>query len=74
MTQEQDNITTMFETTNSALNTNDTLWSGIPAFADAVSRVATGTAAIREKSGEQAPTGDAAVKGQLSSIWKTKCR
>ncbi len=52
----------MFETTNVVLDDQKTLWEGIPAFADAVSRVETGTAVIREKAGEQVPTGDAAEK------------
>ena len=62
MTQEQDDITTMFETTNGVLDDNNALWSAIPAFADAVTRAESGTGAIRDKAGEQAPTGDAAVK------------
>lgn len=62
MTQEQDDITTMFETTNRVLDDNRSLWSGIPAFADAVARAESGTGAIREKAGEQVPTGDAEAK------------
>lgn len=62
MNQKQDNIATMFETTNGTLNTFSPLWAQIPAFADAVNRVVSGTTAIREKSGEQVPTGDAAAK------------
>jgi hypothetical protein len=62
MTQEQDDITTMFETTNGVLDTNNAKWNTIPAFADAVTRAETGTVAIREKSGDQAQTGDAEAK------------
>lgn len=62
MTQEQDNTTTMFETTNGVLDTNAAHWQPIPAFADAVARAETGTVAIREKSGDQVPTGDVDVK------------
>lgn len=38
------------------------------AFADAVTRAESGTAAIREKSGEQAPTGDAAQKAAARDV------
>ena len=62
MTQEQDDIATMFETTNKVLEANSKWWEGIPAFADAVTRAVTGTVVIREKSGEQGPTGDAETK------------
>lgn len=62
MNQDQDNVTTMFETTNVQLDAHAALWQGIPAFADAVSRVKTGTLAIREKAGEQAPGGDTQAK------------
>ena len=67
MNQEQDNATTMFETVNGTLATFGPLWNGIPAFADAVNRVVTGTAAIREKTGEQVATGDAATKATAKS-------
>jgi hypothetical protein len=62
MTQDQDNTTTMFETTNGVLDANKALWQEIPAFADAVNRVKSGTAAIREKAGDQVPTGDTEAK------------
>lgn len=52
----------MFETTNGVLDENKALWQDIPAFADAVTRAESGTAAIRQKSGDQAATGDAAAK------------
>lgn len=53
MNQDQDNVTTMFETTNGTLNSFHTLWEEIPAFVDAVGRVTSGTAVIRNKSGDQ---------------------
>jgi hypothetical protein len=62
MTQEQDNMTKMFEATNSALDGGKEFWEDIPAIADAVSRAETGTTAIREKAGDQAPTGDTDAK------------
>lgn len=62
MKQEQDDITTAFETTGGFLDKNSSLWSGIPAFADAVGRAKAGTAAIRGKAGGQAATGDAEAK------------
>ena len=43
----------MFETTNGTLNSFHTLWEEIPAFVDAVGRVTSGTAVIRNKSGDQ---------------------
>ena len=70
MNQDQDNVATMFEATNGVLTAHAALWQGIPAFADAVLRVRTGTTAIREKAGEQAPTGDAAAKAQAAISWK----
>ena len=42
MTQDQDNITTMFETTITFLDTNNSVWSATPPFADAVTRAKTG--------------------------------
>ena len=62
MNQDQDNTTTMFETTNKHLDDNKTIWQTMPAMVDAVNRVETGLAAIREKQGDQAPTGDTLVK------------
>ena len=53
MTQDQNDITTMFETTLTLLDDNNSLWSGRVAFADAVTRAKDGTTAIRSKSGEQ---------------------
>ncbi len=65
MKQTQDDITTMFEATNDILDQNSTLWSGIPAFADAVNRAKAGTAIIRERQDEQAPTGDTRTKAAV---------
>lgn len=62
MTQDQDNISSMFETTNGVLGEHKAWWQGIPAFADAVTRVGPGTAAIRVKAGERGPTGDTGEK------------
>ncbi len=62
MTQDEDNITTMMEATNDAMDADKTLWVGIPAFVDVVTRVVTGVAAIREKQGQQARTGDTEQK------------
>jgi len=36
MTQDQENIRTMFQTTLAFLDSNNSLWSGRTAFADAV--------------------------------------
>lgn len=65
MTQDQDNITTMFETTNGVLDNNTKKWEGIPAFADAVARAESGTGAVRDRAGGQAATGDAKAKATL---------
>ena len=46
MTQDQDNIRTMFQTTLAFLDENNAPWSGTPAFADAVTRAQTGVEAI----------------------------
>jgi hypothetical protein len=44
MTQNQDDITTMFETTVTFLDKSDSIWKGTPAFAGAVARAKEGTA------------------------------
>jgi hypothetical protein len=62
MTKDQDNITTMFETTNGVLDTNNAKWSGTPAFATAVTAAKSGTAAIRQKQADQETTGDTEAK------------
>jgi hypothetical protein len=57
MTQEQDDIITMFETTLVILDKNNPLWKSGVAFTDAVTRAKNGTAAVRTKTGkQQAPT------------------
>jgi hypothetical protein len=53
MTQTQDDITTMFETTLQVLEQNSAAWNGRPAFADAVTRAREGTTAIRGTTGKQ---------------------
>jgi hypothetical protein len=57
MRQAQDDITTMFETTVTFLETNNNSWKNRPAFVDAVARAKSGTAQIRGRSGkQQSPT------------------
>jgi hypothetical protein len=53
MTQEQDDITTMFEAALNVLDENNSIWSGRPAFADAVTRAEAGTTDIRSTTGQQ---------------------
>jgi hypothetical protein len=53
MTQDQEDITTMFETTLALLDQNNSIWSGRDAFADAVTRAKLGTNEIRGKTGRQ---------------------
>lgn len=53
MTQEQDDIITMFETTLVILDKNQNVWKNGVAFADAVARAKNGTANIRTKTGKQ---------------------
>ncbi|HEY1771368.1 MAG TPA: hypothetical protein VGG02_14040 [Chthoniobacterales bacterium] len=62
MNQDQDNITTMFETTDKTFTQYQSVWSVMPAFVDAVSRVEEGITAIRQKQADQEATGDAAAK------------
>lgn len=62
MTQDQDNITTMFETTNVVLQKNNAAWSGMPAFVAAVTEATEGTAAIRQKQADQEGTGETEAK------------
>jgi hypothetical protein len=58
MEQEQNNITTMFETTLNFLDNNNSVWSGTPAFADAVARAKTGKDEINTSAdAQQTPTG-----------------
>jgi hypothetical protein len=53
MTQNQENIVSMFETTIAVLDTNNALWNGKAAFADAVTEAKEGVAAVREASARQ---------------------
>jgi hypothetical protein len=46
MTQDQENIRTMFQTTLAFLDSNNSLWSGRTAFADAVNRARAGVEQI----------------------------
>lgn len=58
MTQDQDNIITMFETTVAFLDKNNNTWKDRAAFVDAHGRAKAGTTEIRAKTGkQQAPTG-----------------
>ena len=67
MTQDQDNIITMFQTTAAFLDDNNSLWSGKPPFADAVNRAKSGIEAIDTAADkQQTPTeGIAGDKAQL---------
>ena len=57
MRQDDDDITTMFETTLEFLEIKKNIWKGRPAFLRAVTRAQAGTAEIRGRSGkQQAPT------------------
>lgn len=53
MRQDYDDITTMFETTLSFLESKNNIWKGRPAFLRAVTRAEAGTAEIRGRSGKQ---------------------
>jgi hypothetical protein len=53
MTQEQDDITTMFESALAVLDQNNSIWGSRAAFADAVTRAHDGTEAIRTTIGKQ---------------------
>ncbi len=55
----------MVETTNKALADGQEHWDGIPAFADAVSRMKTGVKAIREKQEKQLPGGETDARDPL---------
>ena len=57
MTQDQDNVTTMFDTALTFLDTNNSVWSATPAFADAVTRAKTGVDEINQTAdAQQTPT------------------
>src|SRR6266516_4087096 len=74
MDQKQDNIRTMFETTTKFLDDNNSVWSGTPPFADAVTRVKAGNGAIDTASdAQQKPTTGLTVdKAQLRSDLEDK--
>jgi len=74
MTQDQDNIRMMFETTIAFLDTNNPVWIGVTAFADAVDRARTGIEAIDTSSDtQQKPTAGLTVdKAQLRSDLEDK--
>lgn len=58
MTQDQENVTSMFETTIAFLDQNNSVWSGTAAFASAVTEAKNGVTAIRNAAASQeAPTG-----------------
>jgi hypothetical protein len=58
MTQDQENVTSMMETTLTFLDENNSVWSGKVAFTAAVNKAKAGVAAIREAAARQeSPTG-----------------
>jgi hypothetical protein len=62
MIQDQDNIVTMFQTTIDFLDENSSVWSGTPAFVEAVARATTGAAAINAAGDiQETPTSGVAV-------------
>lgn len=52
----------MFETVDANFHRNHDIWSGMPAFVDAVSRTEAGIAVIRQHQADQVETGDAEEK------------
>src|SRR6266849_6425061 len=57
MNQDQDNIRTMFQTTLAYLDSNNSVWSAITAFADAVTRAKNGLDGIDSAADtQQTPT------------------
>ena len=74
MTQDQDNIRTMFQTTIAYLDTNNPVWSGIAAFADAVTRAKSGLQAVDDsaKSQQTPTTGVTADKAQARTDLEDK--
>lgn len=67
MTQEQDDIITMFETTLVILDKNNNTWKSGAAFTDAVTRAKTGTQQIRTKTGKQ-QTPTEGVTGEKAQV------
>jgi hypothetical protein len=58
MTQNQENIVSMFETTLAFLDQHQAAWSDRPAFAEAVTEAKTGVTGVREAAAQQeSPTG-----------------
>lgn len=53
MTQNQENITSMFETTLAFLGQNEAVWSSRPAFAEAVTEAKNAVAAVRGAAAQQ---------------------
>ncbi len=74
MNQDQDNQTTAFETTNTVLDENSAIWSGIPVFADAAGRVGAGLEEIRSKQGKQAMGGETQTKKDACRRYKCSRR
>ena len=74
MDQKQNNIRTMFETTIKFLDDNNSVWSGTPPFAEAVTRVKAGIDAIDAASDaqEKPTTGLTVDKAQLRSDLEDK--
>src|SRR4051812_36089043 len=56
MTQDQENVTSMFEATVKFLDEHNNIWSGRPAFANAVNEARTNTQAIRNAAATQEET------------------
>lgn len=74
MTQDQENTTSMFETTIAFLDQNNAVWNARPAFAAAVAEAKSGVAAIRSTAASQeAPTtGITDEKGQARNDLEDK--
>lgn len=74
MTQDQDNIRTMFQTTIAFLDTNNSVWSGTAAFADAVARAKSGVEAIAASADTQETptTGVSGDKAQGRAVLEEK--
>lgn len=74
MTQDQENVTSMMETTLQYLDTNNSVWSGKAAFAAAVIEAKDGVKAIRDTASKQeSPTGGitdekAQARGDLEDL------
>src|SRR2546422_1190721 len=53
MTQDQDNIRTMFDTTTAFLDNNNSVWGATPAFADALTRAKTAVEQVDSAAAQQ---------------------